>query len=671
MRRRLGVARLFALVLAVLTAGLVLAPTAPTARADPPFRLSDYVTDNANALSGSGLSNVQSAVQNLYNSRQVRLWVVYVDSFSGQAAETWARNTRRISDFQDEDAILAVATADRAYALLVPDAATGGVDVDTLRRNDVEPALRRGDWSGAAVAAAEGLNRPPASGGEISWVGLVAMLAVIAIAVLVLLWWRRRRRRKRREAEFAAAQRVDPADPNALASVSIDALDDLSRSIVVDVDNAVRTSDNELALAVEEFGEKDTAPFTAAVTDAKKTLSQAFNVRQILDDAVPETPQQRRDLLTRVIVAAARADQALDAQRAAFQQLRDLLINAPTRLDSLTQQMVDLTARLEPAQQTMTGLRAQFADTALTAVAGNVETAKQRLSFADQNITNARTLVARPSDRQGGLVDAIRAAESALGQARTLLDAVDSAATDINRAVAGLPAAIADIQAGIEQAAGQLAQGNVPHATELGAARDAAVTAVSTAQSAGSADPLGAFTQLTQADAELDRLLATISQEREATERLSRAFDQALFTAQSRVRSVSDYIDTRRGTIGPEARTRLSEAVRQLEAAQAKRTTNLSEAIAHANGASMLAAQAQTMANADVSNAQRSFTGGGYGGGGGGGNMGAVLGGIIIGNILSGALRGGIGGSVGGGGWSSTTFGGSGGGGLSGGGGRF
>jgi predicted nucleic acid-binding Zn-ribbon protein len=672
MRRRLRVARFLSLVLAVLTAGLVLVPTAPTARADPPFRLSDYVTDNANALSGSGLSSVQSAVQNLYNSRQVRLWVVYVDSFSGQAAETWARNTRRISDFQDEDAILAVATADRAYALLVPDAATGGVDVDTLRRNDVEPALRRGDWAGAAVAAANGLDRPASSSaGGISWVGLVAILAVIAIAVLVLLWWRGRRRRKRREAEFAAAQRVDPADPNALASVSIDALDDLSRSIVVDVDNAVRTSDNELALAVEEFGEKDTAPFTAAVAEAKKTLSQAFNVRQILDDAVPETPQQRRDLLTRVIVAAARADQALDAQRAAFQQLRDLLINAPTRLDSLTQQMVDLTARLEPAQQTMTGLRSQFADTALTAVAGNVETAKQRLSFADQNITNARTLVARPSDRQGGLVDAIRAAESALGQARTMLDAVDSAATDINRAVAGLPAAIADIQAGINQAAGQLAQGNVPHATELGAARDAAVKAVTTAQSTGSADPLGAFTQLTQADAELDRLLATISQEREATERLTRAFDQALFTAQSRVRSVSDYIDTRRGTIGPEARTRLSEAVRQLEAAQAKRTTNLSEAIAHANGASMLAAQAQTMANADVSNAQRSFTGGGYGGGGGGGNMGAVLGGIIIGNILSGALRGGIGGSVGGGGWSSTTFGGSSGGGLSGGGGRF
>jgi hypothetical protein len=138
------------------------------------------------------------------------------------------------------------------------------------------------------------------------------------------------------------------------------------------------------------------------------------------------------------------------------------------------------------------------------------------------------------------------------------------------------------------------------------------------------------------------------------------------------VRSVSDFIDTRRGSVGPEARTRLAEAVRQLQAAQAKQVTNLPEAVAHANGASMLADQAQTLASTDVANAQRSFTGGGYGGSGrGGGNMGAVLGGIIIGNILSGALRGGIGGSVGGGGWSSTTFGGSGGGGFSGGGGRF
>ena len=375
-------------------------------------------------------------------------------------------------------------------------------------------------------------------------------MAVLVLLVLLLWLWTRRRRRKRREAEFAAARRVDPADPNALASVQIDALDDLSKSMVVDVDNAVRTSDNELALAVEEFGDKETTPFSQAVTNAKTTLAQAFNVRQILDDAVPETLQQRRDLLTRVIVAAAKADRELDAQREAFEQLRDLLINAPTRLDAMTQQMVDLTARLEPSAQALAALHNQFSDTALASVAGNVETAKERLTFADQNITNGRNLVSRPVGRQTGLVDAVRAAESALGQARTLLDAVDSAATDINRAVATLPSAIADIQNGIKAAGDQLAQGDTAHDDELSAARDAAVKAVADAQSTGTADPLGAFTKLTQADAELDRLLASVAEEREAAERLSRAFDQALFAAQSRVRAVSDYIDVRRGSIG-------------------------------------------------------------------------------------------------------------------------
>jgi hypothetical protein len=133
---------------------------------------------------------------------------------------------------------------------------------------------------------------------------------------------------------------------------------------------------------------------------------------------------------------------------------------------------------------------------------------------------------------------------------------------------------------------------------------------------------------------------------------------------------VSDYIDTRRGTIGPEARTRLAEAVRQLQAAQDTKAANLNEAIAHANGASMLAAQAQDMANADVRAAQRSYTG--RYGNSSGSNMGAVIGGIVIGNILSGALRGGLGGGLGGG-WSSTSFGGSGssGGWSGGGGGRF
>ena len=134
---------------------------------------------------------------------------------------------------------------------------------------------------------------------------------------------------------------------------------------------------------------------------------------------------------------------------------------------------------------------------------------------------------------------------------------------------------------------------------------------------------------------------------------------------------MSDFIDTRRGIVGPEARTRLAEAVRHIGAAEQKRSTDPAEAIAHANGAAMLASQAQTLATADLQNAQRSYMGPGgpFGGrGGGGGNIGAMIGGILIGNILSGGMRGGFGG----GGFGTGSFGGSGGGGgMFGGGGRF
>ncbi len=663
--------RLLTLLLAMLTAGALIAPSVS---AEPPFRLPGYVTDNAGVLDSAGRAEVTSAVNSLYNSRKTRLWVVYVESFEGQPAEAWARNTMRVSDLGTYDALLAVATVDRSYAFLVPDSATelSSSRVDSVRRNDIEPALRQNDWAGAAVAAADGLAASGGSG-SLSWVGLLVALGAIALAVVVLMIWRRRRRRKRREAEFAAARRVDPTDPQALASVSLDALDDLSRAMVVEVDNAVRTSDHELELAVEEFGTQRTEPFTRAVDNAKTTLAQAFNVRQILDDAIPETPAQRRDLLTRVVVAAAKADRELDAQRDAFTELRNLVINAPDKLDAMTQRVVDITARLDPSREKLTQLHSEFDATALSSVAGNVDAARELLTFADENISRGRELAARPvPGRQSELVESVRAAESALVQARGLLDAVDSAASDIRRAAATLPATIEDIQNGIKQAGVLLQQGNVPQASQLAEARDAAAAAIATAQRSKATDPLGAFTELTKADADLDRLLAGVEQEREAAERLNRALDEALFTARSRVRSVSDFIDTRRGIIGPEARTRLAEAVRQIGAAEEKRASDPAGAIAHANGAAMLASQAQNLANADVQNAHNSYMGPfGGGGRGGGGNMGAIIGGILIGNILSGGMRGGFGG-FGGGGFSPGSFGGSGGGGgMFGGGGRF
>jgi hypothetical protein len=670
-------ARLLSLLAAIFTAATLLAPSAA---AEPPFRLPDYVTDNSGVLNDRQLADVQKAVDQLYSERRVRLWVVFVDSFAPQGAVGWAQQTQKISDLGSEDAILAVATKDRSYSFLVSPTASGGssTKVDNIRRDRIEPALRNTDWTGAAVAAANGLaglKGAPAAGRGGGGGSMMVPLAVLAGVGLLgfggMTLWSRKRRRKAHEAAVTAAKDIDPTSPEALASVPINALDDLSKSIVVEVDNAVRTSANELVLAVEEFGETQTAPFAAAVDNARQTLKQAFTVRQKLDDDVPEPLPERRDLLTRVVVSAAKANKELDTQSAAFRQMRDLVFNAPERMDALTQQLVTVTARLEPSDQKLAQLRTEFDEGALASVARNVTAARERVAFADDSITRGRELAAKPvAGEVGDLIDCVRGAESSLQQANTMLDAVDSAASDIRRAVSTLPAAIEDIQRGISQAGEQLAKGGLAKSAELSTARDAAVRAVSAAQTNGSTDPLGTFTQLTQADADLDRLLATVTEEREASARLERSYEQALATAESRVRSVSDYIDTRRGSIGPEARTRLNEAVRQLEAAESKRETAIDEAIKHANGASMLAAQAQQLANDDVQAGQRQYQVS-YGGRRQS-DMGAMVGGIILGNILTGGMGGGYGGGYTGGGGSTTSYGGSGGGGgWLGGGGRF
>ncbi|QPM72060.1 TPM domain-containing protein [Mycobacterium avium] len=658
-------ARLLAVLAALLTVGLSAGLLAPPAGAQPPLRLSDYLTDTAGVLSDSGRKAITTAVDKLYTDRHIRLWVVYVDTFSGQTATRWAQDTLRTSDLGDYDALLAVATTDRAYAFLVPPTIRGVNQsrVEALRHNKIEPALHDGDWSGAAVAAATGLDTAPGSSGRVI---LLATLAALLVAVMALLLVMRYRGRRRRAAALAAARRLDPTDLDALAALPLPTLDDLSRALVVDVDNALRTSANELDLAVAEFGDQRTQPFTQAVTNAKAALSQAFTVRQQLDDGMPETPAQRRELLTQVIVSAARADRELESQTEAFESLRDLVINAPSRLDGLTQQYVELTARIGPAEQQLAALHNEFSAAALTSVSGNVTAAKERLAFADRNIGTARELADQAvSGQQGRLVDAVRAAESALGQARSLLDAVDHAAGDIRHAIDQLPSAMADIENDIKRAAELLAatrDTKSGHAAELAAARDAATRAVEGARAGAPDDPLGAFGQLTKADSRLNAVLAAVAQERAAAERLARSLEQALFTAQSRVRAVSDYIDTRRGSIGPEARTRLAEAQRHLHAAADRRATDPADAIAHANAASTLAAEAQSLANGDVQAARRAYPRGG------GGDMGAMLGGIIIGDLLSSGMRGGFGG------WSPASFGGStssSGGGFLGGGGRF
>ncbi|MFF7942121.1 TPM domain-containing protein [Nocardia gamkensis] len=640
---RIGPLRLLAT--SVLLAAIALLGV-PESAAEPPARMSTYVEDSAGALDQGQLDRVRGAVDQLYADQQIRLWVVYVRGFDGLDPQKWAQRTASISGFGGRDLLLAVATEDRAYWL--EGELPGGVsdsELDSMLIGKVEPALRDGRWADAGIATADGLDAA-LRGGGVSVRALLVIALLVVLLAAALVWYARKRRRDRAEAELAAARQLDPEDTTALAALPLEALHARSRETLVEIDNAIRTSGEELELATGEFGATATTPFRTALDNAKAAAAEAFAIRQRLDDAIPETPEEQRSLLVELIGTVGRADRELDAQVAEFDAMRDLLLDAGGRLDALTRDIVDVTARTPGSEAELNRLAATHPAGVLAPIADNVRMARERIAFAERNIDAGRSALAEPVGEQGGAVAAIRSAEAAIGQARALLDAVDNASSAIQQARDGLPAVLDELRRDLTSVAELSAYGG----PGLADARTAAQSALEKATSTADTDPLSAFHDAVTADADLDRALAAATDRKLAVEDLRRRLDGALGDARARIGAAADYVTTRRGGIDAEARTRLSEAQRNLDEALRVAASDPARALRHAQAAADLAGRALQAAQASVRawEAQQAPSGGAQ--------AGAVLGGIL----LEGLLRGAAGGARhSGGGWSPGSFGGS------------
>lgn len=624
-----------------------------TASAEPPSRLPQPITDSAGVLDDADVGRIRQAANTLYDEHGLQLWVTYVSTFDGRDYDSWAQATAQASNFGPDTALLAVATTDREFALWTPDdSEISESERDRISSSDITPALRNLDWAGAAVAAADGLGTAlePSSAPVTT---LLVGGGVIAAGGAGVYAYTRRSKKKRAESGAAQAAQIDPADTNALRALPIEGLDLYAQDLLVETDNAVQSSSEALELARGEFGDAAVAPFDRAYRQAQAALARAFEIRQRLDDSIPETPQQQREMLVDLVSSCGRANRELDAQVDAFDAMRNLLLDAPARLDSLTQRAIALRARIPQAEQRLTELRGEFPGGALAPVADNVSIAADEITFAEQATDQGRAAIARPVGEQGDAVRAIRDAERALGHVSTLLEAIDHAADDIRRAIATLPEAVEDAQQGVDDAKQLLETGG----PELVEALKAVEEALGHARAEQHTDPLGSFTRVVEADARLDELRARTRRAQEEAAQARRRLEQDLDAACSQVTAAADFIATRRGVVGAQARTRLSEARRHLQAAQQAMDSDPASAMQHARAASTLASQALRQARSDVDRWNRQQRPP-HGGSSGSNVAGAVLGGILINSMLG----GGRGGGFGGGGFGGGGFGGGGGG---------
>jgi hypothetical protein len=204
------IVRLFGAILTILMAGLLLATPAG---AQPPSKLTDHITDSSGVLTASGRASVSSAIDRLYRDRHIQLWVVYVDNFSRFKPENWADQTRSASAMGDHDALLAVATNTKSYVFTAPPKVQGltADELNSLRSKQIEPAVAVKDWSGAAVAAADGLNKSTTTPSKRNWLPIAIGVGVVVVLLLVVFVLYRRHRRR-------AARRVDSGDGHALST---------------------------------------------------------------------------------------------------------------------------------------------------------------------------------------------------------------------------------------------------------------------------------------------------------------------------------------------------------------------------------------------------------------------------------------------------------------------
>lgn len=610
------------------------------------------IVDSADVLGGD-LASVQSSIDELQQVAGVTLLVAYVDTISDPDDITeWRNEVVETNSLGANNGLLIVAVDDRLYDFSLDDSlGISDEERSEVERDDILPSLSTDDWAGAAIGAASGLAKAlgeelPSTAGEstdgdatdgtvteepaagFNPLSTFLTLGLIAVVLVAAVRWLRRRGKTAALPSGEVPQRE---------------LDLRAGSLLVQLDDALETSEQEIGFAVAEFGDAQVEPFRTALDSARGKVKEAFRLKQRLDDAQPESDDEKRQITARIIDLCESADVELDAQADAFDELRDLSKNAAAALSGATSAAERASKRIDSVEAALGALRATYAESALAAVAGNPEQARHLLTFAaDQGAKAAESIRAGKS---GEAALAVRAAQQSVGQAMRLLDAAERVDGELAAAVAKLHEAVTEVQHDIDEATSLPGPAKATTSPDLDSLVTEAQRAVSGAGVGGDArrDPVVTLARLNDLNGRLDAALLPAREQEIALRRAQATLERTVLTARSQIAAASDFIATRRGGIGEGARTRVAEAQRHLAQAEALGPSDPAGALADAQAANSLAVSALNFAKTDVGDFWSSDTAS-YPGNGGPSGSGGDVASAVLGGILGGMISGGRGG---------------------------
>ncbi|AYD90455.1 TPM domain-containing protein [Actinomyces lilanjuaniae] len=593
-----------------------------------PTILTSHVTDELGILDRSAAEDVVARMASDYG---VGLWVLTV-SDSGRSAADLASAVLEESGLGEDAAVLVVNIPSdnpsaRTYSFQTT-AATSRISDSQLDR--IDDALRQALSKQRYDAAVASIPESMSASGSVSPAVVSLGVGALAVGGGAAAWAAvRRRRRSPGAASATSAGTRGEGQPDAL---SLEELRVRAGSALVDADDTVRSAAEELSYAQAQFGLSATDAFTAALDRAREHVARSFELRQRLDDEIPETEAQQRQMSTEILGRCEAAVEEIRVQAEAFSQRRGIEASLPTSIAETTQRADETEQSITVAESLLVTLHAAYPQPSLSSVSQAPEQARRLLAAGRTALEQARSSVEQ--GQNVAAVEQVRIAQGAIAQAGDLAAQVTTARERLQGAGKALEAAIASISSDLVDA--QRLADAVPEAT-LRPLVDDAQAAVEEGRAASgptpSADPLAALDHLERAEAAIDAALASAREQEENISRARASVGSRLSRLGSQVEAVTAYITTHRGVVGASARTALSEASRHASAASAVQEADPVAALAEVAAGEPLVAQAQALAEADVR--------GGSGPSGSFGGPGAdALGALVLGGILFGGGSG-------------------------------
>ena len=634
-------------------AGSVSAPRAVPAASTT---LTKHVTDELGILDAS---KAQQAVDTMSSKHGVGLWVLTV-SDSSRKASAIAEQTFKNTKLGRDDMLLVInipadGSASKSYKLQAHSNSSKFSESDYKRIDSaLKKQLSAGDYDAAVAAIPENMSGSSGSGSSDGSSGsgssalpLLLGGGAVAAAGGAAAWTVYKRRKNKENDDMLFGKRRKQAASGGTpgnqatgpAAMTVEQLRTQAGSALVQADDTVRAAAEELSYAQAQFGLSATDAFTAALDSARKHLSRCFELRKILDDDIPETEPQQRQMYTEILQHCSEAVGEIRAQEEAFNKRRGIEANLPTSIAESTQRADETEQAIVMAETILVTLSAAYPASSLTSVSQAPEQARRLLAAGRTALDQARASV--EASQEATAVEQVRIAQGSIAQAGQLAAQVTGARERLQSAAKDLEAAIASISSDLVDA--KRLEGSVPAATLAPLVADAEAAVAQGRQASGSSpsgDPLAALDHLAQAEAAIDAALAPAREREENDSRARASLGSRLARLNSQVESVTSYITTYRGAVGPSARTALSEAARHATAATSMQTTDPVAALAEVAAAEPLVAQAQALAEADVRGSSSSSWSprsgesysGGYGRSGGGLDLGSLLlGGLLMG----------------------------------------